>query len=265
MWALAVILLQVLAFSDALQWYVQKIWITPEEGFALTATLLLLCFMAIHNYSEKKSPPFSLWPTCLFLIIYGLSWLFFPPIITAGIAITSILTFFYRSFISRKLPVALFLMILLSLPMIHSLQFYLGYPARLLSAALTVPLLRLSGFMVSQEGTYLLWDERMLQFDAPCSGVNMLWAGLFLASIISFLYRFNTLKTLIAVFSCFLVVLLSNVLRTSSLFFLELGLIPKVFPAQHDAVGIVSFSVAALCLLLILESLNKWRFLESKS
>lgn len=263
-WTITALLLQVMAFSDSLIWLADKITISPQEGFALSITLLLSCFVAITNPHKSGRTP-SLLPTCLWLCSYGLAYLFLPSIVPAAIALISILTFLYSSIAGKRPPIALWMMILLSLPIIHSLQFYLGYPARLISAALTVPLLQLNGFMVSQEGTYLLWQDHLLQFDAPCSGIKMLWAGLFLTSILSFLYQFSVRKTGGALLLCLIIVLFGNVLRTSSLFYLESGLLQRTIPWEHEAIGIIAFSIASLCLLITLDVLNKWRFGKTKA
>src|ERR1700738_5023470 len=82
----------------------------------------------------------------------------------------------------------------LALPVLPSLQFTLGYPMRIISAALAVPLLRAHGLDVARQGTFLLWRDEMIQFDAPCSGVNMLWAGLLLTPVGCVLLRLHPLK-----------------------------------------------------------------------
>jgi hypothetical protein len=80
----------------------------------------------------------------------------------------------------RERPVAFWGLIALALPVLPSLQFTLGYPMRVISATLAVGLLQAQGLMVARQGTFLLWRDEMVQFDAPCSGVSMLWASLLL-------------------------------------------------------------------------------------
>ncbi|WP_034923523.1 archaeosortase/exosortase family protein, partial [Candidatus Accumulibacter vicinus] len=61
-----------------------------------------------------------------------------------------------------------------------SLQFYGGYPLRVLAGSLAVALLQLNGLAVERAGAVLLWDGRQIAIDAPCSGLRMLWAGAYL-------------------------------------------------------------------------------------
>ena len=57
-----------------------------------------------------------------------------------------------------------------------------------------VKVLQMHGIGVTRQGTFLLWRGEMVQFDAPCSGVNMLWAGLLLTLAVCVLFRLGPLK-----------------------------------------------------------------------
>lgn len=70
----------------------------------------------------------------------------------------------------------------LALPLLSSLQFYAGYPLRVLTAALSRCLL-MPFFSVTREGASLWVDGRWVIVDAPCSGVQMVWLGYFTACI----------------------------------------------------------------------------------
>ena len=63
----------------------------------------------------------------------------------------------------------------------------------------TVGLLQAQGLAVARQGTFLLWRDEMVQFDAPCSGVNMLWAGLLLTLMGCVLFRLGAMKVAVAV------------------------------------------------------------------
>ena len=73
---------------------------------------------------------------------------------------------------------------LLALPLIASLQFYAGYPLRVLTAEASRWLLGV-GFAVQREGSSLLVDGQLIVVDAPCSGVQMAWAGYFTACAVA--------------------------------------------------------------------------------
>ncbi|MEW6348449.1 MAG: archaeosortase/exosortase family protein [Thermodesulfobacteriota bacterium] len=112
-------------------------------------------------------------------------------------------------------------LLVLSLPVVSSLQFFLGYPLRLVSGFVSVLLLRCQGLDVVQEGTLLKWDSAIISIDAPCSGIKMLWAGLYLALVGSALFGLRNGKTLAALVCAAVLVVLGNGVRSAALFHTE--------------------------------------------
>jgi hypothetical protein len=84
--------------------------------------------------------------------------------------------------------VGLWSLLLLSLPSVASLEFFLGYPLRVLVGEATAFLLQMQGLDVWREGVCLHFGEKLIWIDAPCSGIKMLWFGLFLAAISPFVF-----------------------------------------------------------------------------
>ncbi|UUZ51849.1 exosortase/archaeosortase family protein [Massilia sp. B-10] len=77
----------------------------------------------------------------------------------------------------RRLDAALLALCMLALPLAASLQFYLGYPMRVMAlSTLSAALLRMGGIGVVRDGAMLDWGGQLVSIDAPCSGVKMLWA-----------------------------------------------------------------------------------------
>jgi exosortase/archaeosortase family protein len=165
-----------------------------------------------------------------------------PPIARAGIAAVTVLFCFYFAAFGKHPPLALCGLTALTLPVLPSLQFTLGYPMRIISAALAVPLLQAHGLDVAQQGTFLLWREEMIQFDAPCSGVNMLWAGLLLTLMACVLLRLHPLKVMVAVALSLLLAIACNVLSASSLFYVEAHLVARAPAWWHEGIGIAAFA-----------------------
>ena len=115
---------------------------------------------------------------------------------------------------------------LLSLPLLASLQFYAGYPLRVVTAEASRWLL-MPGFAVERAGASLQVDGRLVIVDAPCSGVQMVWLGYFTACVAalcaartdrSFLPRLPVVGVL---------VLAGNVVRNGVLVALEAGGAPR--------------------------------------
>jgi len=73
---------------------------------------------------------------------------------------------------------------LLSLPLLASLQFYAGYPLRVVTAEASRWLLA-TGFSAQRSGASLLVNGQLVIVDAPCSGVQMLWLGYFTACVVA--------------------------------------------------------------------------------
>ena len=129
---------------------------------------------------------------------------------------------------------------------------------RIISAALAVPLLQAHGLDVARQGTFLLWRDEMIQFDAPCSGVNMLWTGLLLTLVGCVLLRLHPVKVMVAMALSLLLAIACNVLRASSLFYIEAHLIAQAPAWWHKGIGIAAFAVTAVVTLRLLIVLRHW-------
>jgi exosortase/archaeosortase family protein len=125
----------------------------------------------------------------------------------------------------------------LSLPLLASLQFYAGFPLRVVTAEVSSWFLSLA-HTVQRSGSSLLVDGQLIIVDAPCSGVQMAWLGYFTACAValavgranrSFLLRLPVVSVL---------VLLGNVLRNTVLVALQAS--GTHLPSWgHDAVGLL--------------------------
>ena len=240
-------------------WYLERVGGSPEEAaaLALTAVLLgVLGFARRHQIAAAHSAP--LWTIALALTVYAGSTFVLPPIGRAAIAIAATLFAFHVAIFKERPPVAFWGLVALSLPVLPSLQFVLGYPLRVVSAAVTVTMLQAHGFGVERQGTFLAWRDEVIQFDAACSGVNMLWAGLMLTLMGCVLFRLRALQVIVAMMLSVIVVVVANVLRTSSLFYLEAGFIPQAPSWWHEAIGIAAFVLSAAMILWLLRKLREW-------
>ena len=104
----------------------------------------------------------------------------------------------------------------LSLPLLASLQFYLGYPLRVLTAQVSGWLLQ-SHFNVERAGASLRVNDQLILVDAPCSGVQMVWLGYFSACVVA-LYAGRSNRAFFSHLPAVgALVLLGNVLRNTLL------------------------------------------------
>jgi exosortase/archaeosortase family protein len=241
---------------DAWRWYVSRVAAAPEEAAALALTIVFLGVIGIARMSRTASSrPLPLVTVAVVLAVYAASHALLPPIARAAIAVAATLFCLYHAAFSERPPVAFWGLVALALPVL-SLQFVLGYPMRLVSAALSVGLLQVHGLAVERQGTFLSWRDELIQFDAPCSGVNMLWAGLLLTLMGCVLFRFNVIKVMIAVALSLVLAIACNVLRATSLFYVEAGLLPHAQAWWHEGVGIAAFTMSAIATLWLLTRLR---------
>lgn len=259
-WFLCMLALPVVGYWHVWRWYVNRVANSLEEVIGLLVFAVFLVVLSAKSIIDQRAfYRVPLIPLIIMLLAYSLSYLLpVPPIFRAAIALLMMFLIIYRFAFPNWPPVSFWGLILISLPVVPSLQFYLGYPVRYVSAYLTVPLLRLNGISVSQDGTNLLWSDQVLQFDAPCSGVTMLWAGLFFSLFMSLVYRFNLIKTILAVVFSSLLVLAGNVVRASSLFYLEIGAIPFEGEWLHEGIGSATYALVVACIVVGLSRYQCW-------
>ena len=131
----------------------------------------------------------------------------------------------------------------LALPLIASLQFYAGYPLRVLTAEASRWLLA-PWFAVGREGSSLNVNGVLVIVDAPCSGVQMAWAGYFTACAVALWAGRSDRAFALRLPLVGAAVLVGNVLRNSALVALQAsghGALPGV----HEGVGLAA--LAAVC------------------
>ncbi|MES2300218.1 MAG: archaeosortase/exosortase family protein [Pseudomonadota bacterium] len=157
--------------------------------------------------------------------------------------------------LGRRLDLPLTALALMALPFAATLQFYLGYPLRAFTGTLAAALLQLNGLAVVREGAMLAWNGTLVAIDAPCSGVKMLWAGLYLALALAAVQGLNARRSALALALAAIVLVLANAMRAAALFYVETGLI--ALPGwAHQGAGLVSFVLAALVLLYAMQAMK---------
>lgn len=212
----------------------------PEERWCGLLALSSATYFAIRECRSASLRPFDLkWPIAA-IAIYVLSTLLFPKVLVVLIALGAVAVTVSSVACSVRLHVGITGLIFLSLPVLSRAQLYFGYPLRLLVGTLTIPILRISGIAVIQEGTVLSWGGELIVIDAPCSGIRMLWATLFFTFVLCCLYRLSGFQTILASVLSIVVVVMANAWRSAALFQLETTKLdcPEW---MHEGVGMVVF------------------------
>jgi exosortase/archaeosortase family protein len=141
---------------------------------------------------------------------------FLPPLLGGLVAVLALAATLLAFLPSRVPGLAVAGLAVLALPLLSSLQFYAGYPLRVITAEASSWLLAVN-FDVQREGTTLLVDGRMVIVDAPCSGVQMAWLGYFTACAAALWAARSSREMLARLPLVSVVVLTGNVLRNSVL------------------------------------------------
>ena len=246
------LLVQSVAFWPVWRWYWARMADGSDEPWgvlALVTGLLITLLRGNKNVQHIAAFKLTLIST-LSVVLYILIYPYAPPLLRGGIALLVLSGSLSRCFFARPLQPGLLGLLLLSLPVIASLQFYGGYPMRLLTAHLSAEIISSIGYPVKASGTSLLWFGEVVAVDAPCAGIKMLWSGLFLHFTLiawnNLTLKMSWLTTSITLSTLFF----ANVIRATLLFFTESGLIDAPGWA-HQAIGLFTFLIVAMMILTI--------------
>ncbi len=255
--AALIVALQLCAFWPVWCWYASRVTDSTDETWSLLAlaTAVFLLWRGSPQLADKTALPQLLWPTSL-MFLYAATFAFFPPLLRALIAVTATGCTLCSLRFGKSFHAGAFGLLYLSLPLIPSLQFYGGYPLRVLVACVAAPILRMGGFAVMREGTCLNWNGRLIWIDAPCSGIRMLWVGLYLACALACVYELRFDETLRVLSLSFLAIICGNIFRAVALFYVEGGVI-NVPPWTHDFAGVVVFAIVVAGIFAIVQRVRK--------
>ncbi len=139
-------------------------------------------------------------------------------------------------------------LLLLALPLISSLQYYGGYPLRVLTAQLSAWGLQLAGIAAERSGASMLVRGQLVIVDAPCSGVQMVWMAYFCACAFAALASLRDAAFVARLPFIGALVLAGNVLRNTVLVALESR--PQGLDASlHEAIGLAA--LAGVCAAVV--------------
>src|SRR5262245_40519554 len=191
---------ELLAFWPVWRWYVHRLSDQSDEawGIAALVTAVIFAFWQRRESGSAFSGHLRLTLPATLLLCYSLSYHFLSPLPRAAIAVTAIAATVSAMRFGRRLHLGVWGLLLLALPVVASLQFYLGFPMRAVVARLAAPMLQINGFVVTAVGASLNWNGDPILIDAPCSGVKTLWTGFYLTFTLACYYKLNAKRTALA-------------------------------------------------------------------
>lgn len=229
-------------------WLLRRLTDGSDEPWGLLALATVLTLVVRARRELVLPTRAALAASGLLAVLAALATFVVPPIFAAAAAMLALAAFITSALPRRPAP-PLVTLLLLALPVIASLQFYLGYPLRLATAHAAAPLLALASIETQASGAALLWQDRTILVDPPCAGIGMLWVGAWTAALLSYLNEASARRTLVNGVFAAAVVFAANVLRNALLFLPEAGLVPA--PAWlHAAIGLAAFAVAIAPILV---------------
>ncbi len=240
----AVILLQTAAFWPVWLWYGRRTVDGSDEPWGILALLSTLVIVVARKRFVAP-PPAAVVLGAVCAAVYLLGYAVLPALVKASLAALALAVVLSSMSFGSALQPALTGLVLLSLPLIASLQFFGGFPLRLITTHLVAGLLGMAGWDVEAQGTLLRWAGEIIAVDAPCAGIKMLWSGLLmnftLAAWANLGFGMTWLLSSLTTFAVFI----SNVLRATMLFFTESGIVAAPDFA-HQTIGLVMFGFVAV-------------------
>jgi len=160
-----------------------------------------------------------------------------PPLLASLVALIALAAGLLAVMPRRVAAAPVLGLAVLALPILSSLQFYAGFPLRVVTAEASRWLL-MPFFEVHREAASLVVDGRLVIVDAPCSGVQMAWCGYFVACVVALWVGRGNRGFLTRLPWVGLVVLGANVLRNSVLVAFEGAGMP-LGDTWHQTIGLV--------------------------
>ena len=245
------LVLQALALWPHGAWLARRVQDGSDEPLGLAALALLALLLAVLAPRLRVAPHTGWLAGAVALTLAAGAGLFVAPPLASALLAALALACALAAWLPREAPRApLAGLLVLALPLVASLQYYAGFPLRVLTAQASAWLLQLAGLTAERLGTALLVDGRQVIVDAPCSGVQMAWLGYFAACGVAALTGRRDASFLRRLPFVGALVLAGNVLRNSLLVALEAR--PQGLDATlHEVLGLavlvlVIAAVAAL-------------------
>jgi exosortase/archaeosortase family protein len=253
-----ILVVHVLCFWPIWSWYAARMTDGSDEPWGIAALVAaLLLTLPKRRAWMLRTADRLLTAAALLTFAYAAAVPFAPPLVRAALAMAALACSWVSiTGVRNKLP-AVAVLFALSLPVIASLQFYLGYPLRSITTTGATLTLDLLGFEVERSGTALLWQGHTVLVDAPCSGVRMLWTGAALAGVMALQreaigWRGIAVLLLLSAGAA----LFANILRAAALFIVETrdSAVPELV---HTTIGAATFTLTAVSIVLIESALRR--------
>jgi exosortase/archaeosortase family protein len=232
-----------LALMPVWQWCAARLRDGSDDPLGVIALLALLVIV-VRDRAQFAQRPRPLWLLSALalavLAVLGSDTL--PALLRGVLAILALSSILMALRAATRPMSAMVGLGILALPLLSSLQFFIGYPLRVLTAEGSAWLLGLAGQEVTRSGSALIVAGQWVMVDAPCSGIQMGWMAYFTACSAAAWLNIADGRFVRRLPFVGLVVLIGNILRNSLLVMKEAGQLN--WPDwTHEAVGVAAFAV----------------------
>ena len=163
----------------------QRAFDGSDDPLGLVALVAAAALVASQRHRLRLLPHLG-WlvaALALALLANGAWWAGAPSLASALLAALSLASALLAWWPRERAKAPLLGLVVLALPWLATLQFYLGWPLRVLTAQLSAWGLQLFGWAAERSGASMLVNGQLVIVDAPCSGVQMAWFAYFTACV----------------------------------------------------------------------------------
>jgi exosortase/archaeosortase family protein len=241
--ALAWLAIHALALWPHGLWAARRMADGSDDPLGIAAALVLLLWLALERQALRPTPRLAWLGAAALLTLAATAAVFAAPPLAAALLAVLALCAHVSAWLPERAPrAALAGLALLALPIVASLQFYVGYPLRVFTAQFSAWLLQAGGVEAERSGASMMVAGQLVIVDAPCSGVQMAWMAYFAACAAAAFTRRRDAALLRRLPLVGLLVLCANVLRNTLLVALEAR--PQgLAPWAHEAIGLTALAV----------------------
>ena len=163
-------------------WATRRMTDGSDDPLGAAAVIALVAWLWREREALRPTPRLA-WLGVAALLALGATAALYtaPPLAAALLAVLSLAAHAFAWLPERAPRAALAGLALLALPLVASLQFYVGYPLRVFTAQFSAWLLQAVGLEAERSGASMTVGGQLVVVDAPCSGVQMAWMAYFAA------------------------------------------------------------------------------------
>lgn len=238
-------------------WMLARVRDGSDEPLGLAALAVLLMLLATRAHALRIAPHTGWLAAGVVLTLAANAALWIAPPLACALLAALALAAALMAWLPADAPRApLAGLVLLALPWIASLQYYGGYPLRVVTAQASAWLLQGMGIAAERSGTAMLVQGRLVIVDAPCSGVQMAWMAWFCACAVAALLQRRDAAFVRRLPWIGLIVLAGNVLRNTVLVALESR--PQgLAAALHEGIGLTALALVCAAVVGVMASERK--------